>query len=214
MNTLKLWFSKEIEEEKARSIAGAAKWICRLFVIFFIYSMIIGISGRQTFILHSNTGTYEGMRLVDGRDNEWTRGDGLITASPGTFRLFTNLDNGVDFITRVALSASHMAFALPFGLSFLLLARVLDNVQKGQIFTRANAICLLWFGRVQVVTHLFSPILIFGIIALANIFTDSRIQYTGNPNALVNAIPFLAFNVAAHIILHGVKLQEEVDATV
>ncbi|MCL1863145.1 MAG: hypothetical protein FWF78_06230 [Defluviitaleaceae bacterium] len=203
MNTIKLWFSKEMEEEKARSIAGCAKWICRLSVCMYIFSMVLSISGRQTFVLHSNSGIQDHIRLIDGR-NDWTRRGGLITSAQGTFRVFTNPMDEVDLGTRIVLSVANLLFALPFGISFFVLSKFFENIQREQIFVRANVSYLLIFGRIQMVTRLLVPFLIGIISSLANRFTDSSVQYS-NDGFIITALAFLVLNVAAYIICYGMK---------
>jgi ABC-type enterochelin transport system permease subunit len=193
-------------------------FICCAGVLFFIAGMVLSVMGRQQFIAHTGAGTFQHAMLVDARNN-WEPSLGLQTSARVEVRIITAFRHPIDaeateieFITRAALSGIYFVDVIPIAFSFWFLARLFKNISKGKIFIEKNAYFLLYFALLQIFAASVVPFIQFAICAIANQFSNSQITMLSN-NWLFDGIPFMPVIIAAYIILYGVKLQDEVDAT-
>ena len=205
-------FQGLLNEQSARNMAGLVKWVCYFVVAFTVLGMALSFLGRQTFILHTNTGTYEHASF-SAASNGWMH-QGMMTSSRGVVQIHAYADGEINFITRAALSVAYVAFIIPLMLSFWFLGRLFKNINKGQIFVHQNAYFLLYFGLLQIMIALIIPFIQLAIFGLANMFTVSRITYLYNANLFSNALLPIVCIVAAYIIHYGVSLQDEVNHTI
>jgi len=201
-----------LNEPVAKSVARFLTAICYFLIFIFVVGLVLSFIGRQTFVLHTSTGTYESA-IFSERNRDWsfrgptvgTNDDIRVTAVAGT--------DEVDLITHIGLSAMYAINIIPLIISFWLLSRVLNNISNGRIFTEKNASYLLYYGLIHMAVAVLVPFIKLFISFIANQFTNSHISIATGQNLLTNLIPSIAFIVAAYIIHYGVHLQDEVDHT-
>jgi hypothetical protein len=210
MKKIKNFFGEYFIEKAA----WLAKWLCYFAVGFFVMGVFLSFAGRQSFILHSHEGMFENVRLIDER-TDWAHGRGISTGVPRELRVFTaSGTNEIEFATRAALSVAYLFSAVPMGISFLFLGLLFRNINRGEIFAEKNADLLLYFALLQFVGFVISPILVHPFFRIANSFTSSRITALTDLHIFNVVFALTAIITASVIIRKGVRLQEEVDATV
>lgn len=202
---------KLISESSARSAAQFMAYICYLLMVFFVVGLILSFLGRQTFILHTSTETYDNAIYAE-ESHDWTSRGPTVSMSDEV-RVFAYDDDKVDFTTHIWLSILYAVHVIPLIICFWFLSRVFHNVSKGRIFTDENASYLLYYGLIQMAVAILVPFLKMFISYVANQFTPNGIFIHTGSNFLNHSIPNIAFIVAAYIIHYGVHLQEEADHT-
>ena len=202
---------KLINEPFAKSAAHFMKYICYIMMLFFVAGLVLSFIGRQTFILHSSTGTYDSA-IYSEENHNWTS-RGPTVSMNDEVRVIAYNGEKIDLITQIGLSAMYAVNVIPLIICFWFLSRVFNNVSKGRIFTDQNASYLLYYGLIQMAVAALVPFIKLFISYLANQFADSKLSVATGQNLLNNLIPNIAFIVAAYIIHYGVHLQDEVDHT-
>ena len=206
-------FQRLLNHNTAVGAAKLMKFVCYLMIVGLIIGLCLSIAGRQRFIMIAQTGTYENAMLAfAGRGWE---GDGMFAELPNmTVRLFLGptVEN-VDLVSRISLSALFVLHVLPVIYSFILMARLFDNVSKGRIFIQKNAYFLLYIGLIRIAVNSLVPIAQLLLGAITEIFTPVRFFLTHNGGIITGSIQYVAILVAAYIIHYGVSLQDEVDHT-
>jgi len=202
---------KLINEPFARSAAHFMKYICYIMMLFFVAGLVLSFIGRQTFILHSSTGTYDSA-IYSEENHNWTS-RGPTVSMNDEVRVIAYNGEKIDLITQIGLSAMYAVNVIPLIICFWFLSRVFNNVSKGRIFTDQNASYLLYYGLMQMAVAALVPFIKLFISYLANQFSSSEISIATGQNLLSNLIPNIAFIVAAYIIHYGVHLQDEADHT-
>jgi len=208
-------FRSLLNENSARNTARFMKWICYAVVVFTLFGIILSIIGRQEFILHTPTGAHQHAMFAN-ENRDWQLGEGVqlgSVRSRGEFRIITDSSGEVDFILRVALTVAHLVVIIPMLFAFWILSRLFKNISDGRIFVYENAHLLLYFGVIQAAALVIAPFIQLFITEAASSFASGRITFANDPNFLVDAIPYIAVIVAAYIIHHGAKLQDEADHT-
>ena len=202
---------KLINEPFAKSAAHFMKYICYIMMLFFVAGLVLSFIGRQTFILHSSTGTYDSA-IYSEENHNWTS-RGLTVSMNDEVRVIAYDGEKIDLITQIGLSTMYTVNVIPLIICFWFLSRVFNNVSKGRIFTDQNASYLLYYGLMQMAVAALVPFIKLFISYLANQFSSSEISIATGQNLLNNLIPNIAFIVAAYIIHYGVHLQDEADHT-
>jgi len=202
---------KLINETFAKSTAHFMKYICYIMMLFFVAGLVLSFIGRQTFILHTSTGTYDSA-IYSEENHDWTS-RGPTVSMNDEIRVIAYDGEKIDLITQIGLSAMYVTNIIPLIICFWFLSRVFNNVSKGRIFTDQNASYLLYYGLIQMAVAVLVPFIKIFISYLANQFTNSELSIATGQNLLNNLIPNIAFIVAAYIIHYGVHLQDEVDHT-
>ena len=202
---------KLINEPFAKSAAHFMKYICYIMMLFFVAGLVLSFIGRQTFILHSSTGTYDSA-IYSEENHNWTS-RGPTVSMNDEVRVIAYNGEKIDLITQIGLSAMYAVNVIPLIICFWFLSRVFNNVSKGRIFTDQNASYLLYYGLMQMAVAALVPFIKLFISYLANQFSSSEISIATGQNLLSNLIPNIAFIVAAYIIHYGVHLQDEADHT-
>ena len=202
---------KLINEPFAKSAAHFMKYICYIMMLFFVAGLVLSFIGRQTFILHSSTGTYDSA-IYSEENHNWTS-RGLTVSMNDEVRVIVYDGEKIDLITQIGLSTMYAVNVIPLIICFWFLSRVFNNVSKGRIFTDQNASYLLYYGLMQMAVAALVPFIKLFISYLANQFSSSEISIATGQNLLNNLIPNIAFIVAAYIIHYGVHLQDEADHT-
>ena len=202
---------KLINEPFAKSTAHFMKYICYIMMLFFVAGLVLSFIGRQTFILHTSTGTYDSA-IYSEENHNWTS-RGLTVSMNDEVRVIAYDGEKIDLITQIGLSTMYTVNVIPLIICFWFLSRVFNNVSKGRIFTDQNASYLLYYGLMQMAVAALVPFIKLFISYLANQFSSSEISIATGQNLLNNLIPNIAFIVAAYIIHYGVHLQDEADHT-
>jgi len=202
---------KLINEPFAKSAAHFMKYICYIMMLFFVAGLVLSFIGRQTFILHSSTGTYDSA-IYSEENHNWTS-RGPTVSMNDEVRVIVYDGEKIDLITQIGLSTMYAVNVIPLIICFWFLSRVFNNVSKGRIFTDQNASYLLYYGLMQMAVAALVPFIKLFISYLANQFSSSEISIATGQNLLNNLIPNIAFIVAAYIIHYGVHLQDEADHT-
>ena len=202
---------KLINEPYAKSAAHFMKYICYIMMLFFVAGLVLSFIGRQTFILHTSTGTYDSA-IYSEENHNWTS-RGLTVSMNDEVRVIAYDGEKIDLITQIGLSTMYAVNVIPLIICFWFLSRVFNNVSKGRIFTDQNASYLLYYGLMQMAVAALVPFIKLFISYLASQFSSNEISTATGQNLLNNLIPNIAFIVAAYIIHYGVHLQDEADHT-
>lgn len=207
MTAMCKWISEPVAKVAARFLKG----VCWFLMGFFALCLVLSILGRQTFVLHTSTGTYD--RAIYAEEDHDPVSRGLTVSSSDNVYVHANDQDGVDLVTQVGLSLMYAVHVLPLIAAYWLLSRVLSNIQAGRIFVDQNAGYLLWYGLIQCGVALLVPLLKMLICQVCNLFSQSQISIGISLNLMGALFPGVAFLVAAYILHYGVSLQDEVDHT-
>lgn len=198
-------------ERFAKPAARFMECICYFVICFFIFCTVFSFIGRQTFTLHTKTGSFD--RAIYAEENHAPHSRSMTVHVNDNIHVWTNDNDQIDLTIQIGLSLMYAVSTVPMIFAFLFLGRVFSNIQKGQIFTEQNASYLLYYGLLQFFVAVFVPFIKLLICWLANLASDSRVSISTGQNMFDTLIPSIAFLVAAYIIHYGVRLQDEVDHT-
>ena len=201
-----------LNERYAKNAAKFMRIVCYLVMLFFALCLILSFMGRQTFRLHTSTGTYDDAIYAE-EDHEWTSRGMVVHMSDDDVYVWANDDDQIDLSIQIALSLMFAFSVVPLIFAFWFLSRVFTNISKGQIFTEQNALCLLYYGLIQFFAAILVPFIKLLIAYIVNLFADGRVSLSTGRGMLEGIIPSIAFIVAAYIIHYGIHLQDEVDHT-
>ena len=202
---------KFLNESFAKSAAQFMQYICYLIMVFMVFCMVLICMGRQTFFLHTQTGTYE--QAIYAEENHAPSSRSLTIHSGDDIHVWTNEEDEIDVLTQVGISLMYALQLIPLIFAYWTLSRVFSNVHKGEIFAESNVHYLLWYGVLQFSVGLFVPFLKLILCALTNLISSSRISISTGQDMLSAIVPSVAFILAAYIIHYGIHLQDEVDHT-
>ena len=198
-------------ERFAKHAARFMECICYFIICFFIFSAVLSFMGRQTFILHTKTGSFDHAIYMEEDHDPPSR---YMTVSLNdSIHVWTNDNDQIDLTVHIGLSLMYAVVTVPMIFAFLFLARVFSNIQKEQIFTDQNSRYLLYYGLLQLSASVFSPFIKLLLCWIVNQVSDCRIAISTGQNMFNSLVPSIAFIVAAYIIHYGVHLQDEVDHT-
>ncbi|MCI8417257.1 MAG: DUF2975 domain-containing protein [Lachnospiraceae bacterium] len=202
---------KLTSEPFARAVARCMKFICYFVISFFVLCTALSFLGRQTFFLHTKTGTFENAIYAEKIHGSYPRG---MTVHMGDeIHVWTNDGDQISPAIHVGLSLMYAIHVVPMVFAFWFLSRVFSNIQKRQIFTEQNATYLLYYGLLQFSVAVFVPFIKLLICWLISLVSDSQISLSTGQATFHMLFPSLVFLVAAYIIHYGVHLQDEVDHT-
>lgn len=201
-----------LNERYAKNAAKFMRIVCYLVMLFFALCLILSFMGRQTFRLHTSTGTYDDAIYAE-EDHEWTSRGMVVHMSDDDVYVWANDDDQIDLSIQIALSLMFAFSVVPLIFAFWFLSRVFTNISKGQIFTEQNALCLLYYGLIQFFAAILVPFIKLLIAHIVNLFADGSVSLSTGRGMLEGIIPSIAFIVAAYIIHYGIHLQDEVDHT-
>lgn len=205
------FFQRFKSERFAKCAAQFMECICYFSVCFFIFATVLSLMGRQTFVLHTNTGSY-GSAIYAEEDHD-PPSRGMTVHMSDSIHVWANDANQIDLPIHIGLSLMYAVTAVPLIVAFWFLARVFSNIGKGQIFVEQNASCLLYYGLLQVFAAVCVPFIKLLIAQLTNLVSTDRVSIGTGSDMFNRLIPSIAFIVAAYIIHYGVHLQDEVDHT-
>lgn len=193
-------------------ISKLMKIFCNLAVALLVLLLVLSLFGRLQYILHVNGTVYENAIYAEEDHNFTTR---ALTANSGdSLRVHAAENDGtIGLLTYAVIVFIYAINILPLIAAYCFLAKVFDNVAKGEIFVEKNAQYLLYFGVLQLVAAVIVPFVKLLIVQIANAFMADRISLATGADMIGQLVPGVAFFVAAYIISYGVHLQDEVDHT-
>lgn len=204
-------FQKLLVPSIAKPASCFMRFACYFIMLFYVLCLVLSFMGRQTFFLHTSTGTYE--RAIYAEENHTPHSRSMTVHMGDDIHIRTNDNNQIDLSTHLGLSFMYAVNVVPLILAFWLLSRVFSNINKEKIFTEQNASYLLYYGLLQLFVALFVPFLKLSICHVVNLLSGSQISMSTGQDMLNGIVPSIAFIVAAYIIHYGIYLQDEVDHT-
>ena len=205
-------FIQQLANERfARPAAQLMKFACYFVICFYVLCTVLSFMGRQSFFLHTKTGTYE--RAIYAEENHAAHSRGMTVFTGDDIHVWTNDNDQIDLTIQIGLSFMYAVHIVPMIFAYWFLSRVFSNINKGHIFTEKNSSYLLYYGMLQFSVAVFVPFIKLLICWLTNLISNGRMSISTGQAMFNMLIPSIAFIVAAYIIHYGVHLQDEVDHT-
>ena len=205
-------FIQELANERfARPAAQLMKFACYFVICFYVLCTVLSFMGRQSFFLHTKTGTYE--RAIYAEENHAAHSRSMTVFTGDDIHIWTNDNDQIDLTIQIGLSLMYAVHIVPMIFAYWFLSRVFSNINKGRIFTEKNSSYLLYYGMLQFSVAVFVPFIKLLICWLTNLISNGRMSISTGQAMFNMLIPSIAFIVAAYIIHYGVHLQNEVDHT-
>ena len=205
------FIQKLTNERFAKRAARLMEIFCYFSIFFFIFCTVLSFMGRQTFTLHTKTGSSD--RAIYAEESHAPHSRNMTVHMSDSIYVWANDENQIDLPIHIGLSLMYAVTTVPLIVAFWFLARVFSNIGKGQIFVEQNASCLLYYGLLQIFAAVCVPFIKLLIAQLTNIVSTDRVSIGTGSDMFNRLIPSIAFIVAAYIIHYGVHLQDEVDHT-
>ena len=205
-------FIQQLANERfARHAAQLMKFACYFVICFYVLCTVLSFMGRQSFFLHTKTGTYE--RAIYAEEKHAAHSRSMTVFTGDDIHVWTNDNDQIDLTIQIGLSLMYAVHIVPMIFAYWFLSRVFSNINKGQIFTEKNSSYLLYYGILQFSVAVFVPFIKLVICWLTNLISNGRMSISTGQAMFNMLIPSIAFIVAAYIIHYGVHLQDEVDHT-
>lgn len=205
-------FIQELANERfARPAAQLMKFACYFVICFYVLCTVLSFMGRQSFFLHTKTGTYE--RAIYAEENHAAHSRSMTVFTGDDIHVWTNDNDQIDLTIQIGLSFMYAVHIVPMIFAYWFLSRVFSNINKGHIFTEKNSSYLLYYGMLQFSVAVFVPFIKLLICWLTNLISNGRMSISTGQAMFNMLIPSIAFIVAAYIIHYGVHLQDKVDHT-
>ena len=205
------FIQKLANERFARHAARLMKFACYFVICFYVLCTVLSFMGRQTFLLHTKTGTFE--RAIYAEENHNSHSRSMTVHTSDDIHVWTNDNDRIDPTIQIGLSFMYAINMVPMIFAYWFLSRVFSNINKGEIFTEQNSSYLLYYGLLQFSVAVFVPFIKLLICWLINLVSNGRVSISTGQTMFNMLIPSIAFIVAAYIIHYGVHLQDEVDHT-
>ena len=205
------FIQKLANERFARPAAQLMKFACYFVICFYVLCTVLSFMGRQSFFLHTKTGTYE--RAIYAEENHAAHSRSMTVFTGDDINVWTNDNDQIDLTIQIGLSLMYAVHIVPMIFAYWFLSRVFSNINKGHIFTEKNSSYLLYYGMLQFSVAVFVPFIKLLICWLTNLISNGRMSISTGQAMFNMLIPSIAFIVAAYIIHYGVHLQNEVDHT-
>ena len=205
------FIQKLANERFARPAAQLMKFACYFVICFYVLCAVLSFMGRQSFFLHTKTGTYE--RAIYAEENHAAHSRSMTVFTGDDIHVWTNDNDQIDLTIQIGLSFMYAVHIVPMIFAYWFLSRVFSNINKGHIFTEKNSSYLLYYGMLQFSVAVFVPFIKLLICWLTNLISNGRMSISTGQAMFNMLIPSIAFIVAAYIIHYGVHLQNEVDHT-
>ena len=205
------FIQKLANERFARPAAQLMKFACYFVICFYVLCTVLSFMGRQSFFLHTKTGTYE--RAIYAEENHAAHSRSMTVFMGDDVHVWTNDNDQIDLTIQIGLSLMYAVHIVPMIFAYWFLSRVFSNINKGHIFTEKNSSYLLYYGMLQFSVAVFVPFIKLLICWLTNLISNGRMSISTGQAMFNMLIPSIAFIVAAYIIHYGVHLQDEVDHT-
>ena len=205
------FIQKLANERFARPAAQLMKFACYFVICFYVLCAVLSFMGRQSFFLHTKTGTYE--RAIYAEENHAAHSRSMTVFTGDDIHVWTNDNDQIDLTIQIGLSLMYAVHIVPMIFAYWFLSHVFSNINKGRIFTEKNSSYLLYYGMLQFSVAVFVPFIKLLICWLTNLISNGRMSISTGQAMFNMLIPSIAFIVAAYIIHYGVHLQDEVDHT-
>ena len=205
------FIQKLANERFARPAAQLMKFACYFVICFYVLCTVLSFMGRQTFFLHTKTGTFE--RAIYAEENHNSHSRSMTVHTSDDIHVWTNDNDRIDPTIQIGLSFMYAINMVPMIFAYWFLSRVFSNINKREIFTEQNSSYLLYYGLLQFSVAVFVPFIKLLICWLINLVSNGRVSISTGQAMFNMLIPSIAFIVAAYIIHYGVHLQDEVDHT-
>ena len=205
------FIQKLANERFARPAAQLMKFACYFVICFYVLCTVLSFMGRQTFFLHTKTGTFE--QAIYAEENHNSHSRSMTVHTSDDIHVWTNDNDRIDPTIQIGLSFMYAINMVPMIFAYWFLSRVFSNINKGEIFTEQNSSYLLYYGLLQFSVAVFVPFIKLLICWLINLVSNGRVSISTGQTMFNMLIPSIAFIVAAYIIHYGVHLQDEVDHT-
>ena len=205
------FIQKLANERFARPAAQLMKFACYFVICFYVLCTVLSFMGRQTFFLHTKTGTFE--RAIYAEENHNSHSRSMTVHTSDDIHVWTNDNDRIDPTIQIGLSFMYAINMVPMIFAYWFLSRVFSNINKGEIFTEQNSSYLLYYGLLQFSVAVFVPFIKLLICWLINLVSNGRVSISTGQTMFNMLIPSIAFIVAAYIIHYGVHLQDKVDHT-
>ena len=205
------FIQKLANERFARPAAQLMKFACYFVICFYVLCTVLSFMGRQSFFLHTKTGTYE--RAIYAEEKHAAHSRSMTVFTGDDVHVWTNDNDQIDLTIQIGLSLMYAVHIVPMIFAYWFLSRVFSNINKGRIFTEKNSSYLLYYGMLQFSVAVFVPFIKLLICWLTNLISNGRMSISTGQAMFNMLIPSIAFIVAAYIIHYGVHLQDEVDHT-
>ena len=205
------FIQKLANERFARPAAQLMKFACYFVICFYVLCTVLSFMGRQSFFLHTKTGTYE--RAIYAEENHAAHSRSMTVFTGDDIHVWTNDNDQIDLTIQIGLSLMYAVHIVPMIFAYWFLSRVFSNINNGHIFTEKNSSYLLYYGMLQFSVAVFVPFIKLLICWLTNLISNGRMSISTGQAMFNMLIPSIAFIVAAYIIHYGVHLQDEVDHT-
>ena len=205
------FIQKLANERFARPAAQLMKFACYFVICFYVLCTVLSFMGRQSFFLHTKTGTYE--RAIYAEENHAAHSRSMTVSMGDDIHVWTNDNDQIDLTIQIGLSLMYAVHIVPMIFAYWFLSRVFSNINNGHIFTEKNSSYLLYYGILQFSVAVFVPFIKLLICWLTNLVSNGRMSISTGQAMFNMLIPSIAFIVAAYIIHYGVHLQDEVDHT-
>ena len=205
-------FIQQLANERfARHAAQLMKFACYFAICFYVLCTVLSFMGRQSFFLHTKTGTYE--RAIYAEENHAAHSRSMTVFTGDDIHVWTNDNDQIDLTIHIGLSLIYVVHIVPMIFAYWFLSHVFSNINKGEIFTKQNSSYLLYYGILQFSAAVIVPFIKLLICWLINLISNGRMSISTGQAMFNMLISSIAFIVAAYIIHYGVHLQDEVDHT-
>lgn len=184
---------------------------CYFALAFYVFGLVLSVMGRQTFTVHTSTGTYD--RVVYAQESYDGNAEGMTISTQDGIHITPNHEGKIDWITQMGLLLLYAVQMVPAAMAVWFLSRVCANVYKGEIFIGRNARYLSFYGAIQIFIALAVPFLKLIVCFAVNRMADSQMAISTGQNSMQTLVAGVGFLLAGYIIGYGVGLQDEVDHT-
>ena len=205
-------FIQQLANERfARHAAQLMKFACYFAICFYVLCTVLSFMGRQSFFLHTKTGTFE--RAIYAEENHNAHSRSMTVFTGDDIHVWTNDNDQIDLTIHIGLSLIYVVHIVPMIFAYWFLSHVFSNINKGEIFTKQNSSYLLYYGILQFSAAVIVPFIKLLICWLINLISNGRMSISTGQAMFNMLISSIAFIVAAYIIHYGGHLQDEVDHT-
>ena len=205
------FIQKLANDRFAGPAAQLMEFACYFVICFYVLCTVLSFMGRQSFFLHTKTGTFE--QAIYAEENHDTHSRSMTVFTDDDIHVWTNDNDQIDLTIQIGLSLVYVVHIVPMLFAYWFLSRVFSNINKGKIFTEQNSSYLLYYGILQFSAAVFVPFIKLLICRFISLISNSRMSISTGQAMFNMLIPSIAFIVAAYIIHYGVHLQDEVDHT-
>ena len=168
------FIQKLANERFARPAAQLMKFACYFAICFYVLCTVLSFMGRQTFFLHTKTGTFE--RAIYAEENHNSHSRSMIVHTEDDIHVWTNDNDQIDPTIQIGLSFMYAINIVPMIFAYWFLSRVFANINKGEIFTEQNSSYLLYYGLLQFSVAVFVPFIKLLICWLINLVSNGRMS--------------------------------------